>query len=58
MEERKISIFCRKAVRLLGILMIGYLFLQGLFTICCIQRVTDRTYYVLRLPIPKMGFAP
>lgn len=26
--------------------MIGYLFLQGLFTICCIQRVTERTYYI------------
>lgn len=42
----KFSAFCRKAVRIIGIFIIGYLFLQGLFTICCIQRVTETTYYM------------
>lgn len=46
MNERKISIFCRRAVRIMGIIIVGYLFLQGLFTVCCIQRVTERTHYI------------
>lgn len=33
-------------VRCLGIGIVGYLFLQGLFTICTIQSVTERTFYV------------
>ncbi|MDE7113798.1 MAG: glycosyltransferase family 39 protein [Acetatifactor sp.] len=33
-------------VRCLGIVMVGYLFLQGLFTVCTIQSVTERTFYV------------
>lgn len=33
-------------VRWLGILIAGYLFLQGLFTVCTIQSVTERTFYV------------
>lgn len=42
----KISDFCKKFVRYLGILFVGYLFLQGLFTICCIQRVNEDIYFV------------
>lgn len=33
-------------VRCLGIAIVGYLFLQGLFTVCTIQSVTERTFYV------------
>lgn len=33
-------------IRILCICAVGYLFLQGLFTICTIQRVTERTFYV------------
>ncbi len=33
-------------VRSLGFLVAAYLFLQGLFTICTIQSVTERTFYV------------
>lgn len=42
----KISGFCRKLVRGLGILFAGYLFLQGLFTICCIRRVSEKVYFM------------
>jgi len=42
MNERKISIICRTIVRYIGIVFIGYLFLQGLFTICCIQQIEER----------------
>lgn len=34
------------AVRVLGIIFVGYLFLQGLFTICLIQRVEEKTYFM------------
>ncbi|MBR1853317.1 MAG: hypothetical protein IJ794_09285 [Lachnospiraceae bacterium] len=33
-------------VRGIGTVFVGYLFLQGLFTICCIRRVTELTYYM------------
>lgn len=33
-------------IRILGIIVVGYLFLQGLFTVCTIQHVTERTFYV------------
>lgn len=33
-------------IRILGTAVAGYLFLQGLFTICTIQHVTERTFYV------------
>lgn len=33
-------------IRCLGFLIVGYLFLQGLFTVCTIQSVTERTFYV------------
>lgn len=46
MMEEKFSSFCRKTVRAIGILLVGYLFLQGLFTICCIRRVEETIYYV------------
>lgn len=42
----KISKIFARFVRFLGILMVGYLFLQGLFTICTIQHVAERTFYV------------
>lgn len=42
----KISRFCACFFRILGIIIVGYLFLQGIFTICPIQRVTARTFYV------------
>lgn len=34
------------AVRVIGAVFVGYIFLQGLFTICCIRRVTERTFYM------------
>lgn len=43
---RKINSFCCMVVRVLGILFVGYLFLQGLFTICLIQRVEEKTYFM------------
>lgn len=43
---KKMDIACRQIVRWLGILFVGYLFLQGLFTICCIQRVEETTYFM------------
>lgn len=43
---KKISNVCRRVVRGIGIFLIGYLFLQGLFTICCIQRVSENTYFM------------
>ena len=33
-------------IRIIGIILTGYLFLQGLFTVCCIQSVTEKTFYV------------
>ncbi|MCM1186666.1 MAG: hypothetical protein NC251_09075 [Lachnoclostridium sp.] len=42
----KINRICCKIVRVLGSAFVGYLFLQGLFTICCIQRVTEKVYFV------------
>lgn len=51
----KFSNFCCKAVRGIGIFLTGYLFLQGLFTICCIQRVTETTYYVKNNPFPQLA---
>ncbi|MCM1100055.1 MAG: hypothetical protein NC079_04670 [Clostridium sp.] len=41
-----ISNFCKRVVRYLGILFTGYLFLQGLFTICCIRRVNEDIYFM------------
>lgn len=43
---KKMDIACRQIIRWLGILCVGYLFLQGLFTICCIQRVEETTYFM------------
>lgn len=42
----KFTDFSCKFIRVFGIILIGYLFLQGLFTICCIQAVTEKTFYV------------
>ncbi len=33
-------------IRVIGVFFIGYIFLQGLYTICCIQRVEELTYYM------------
>ena len=44
--NKKIISACCKAIRILGIIIIGYLFLQGLFTICCIQRVTEKVFFM------------
>ena len=37
-------------MRIVSIIIIGYLFLQGLFTICNMQRVTERVYYMKNNP--------
>lgn len=37
-------------VRIISIIIIGYLFLQGLFTICNMQRVTEQVYYMKNNP--------
>ena len=42
----KTSKFFAYFIRCLGICIVGYLFLQGLFTVCAIQRVTERSFYV------------
>lgn len=39
-----------RIVRIVSIIIIGYLFLQGLFTICNMQRVTERVYYMKIIP--------
>lgn len=39
-----------KTVRIISIIIIGYLFLQGLFTICNMQRVTEQVYYMKNNP--------
>lgn len=46
MVENKFSVVCQGFIRGIGILMVGYLFLQGLFTICCVERVAEKTYYI------------
>lgn len=46
MWKEKINSICCMAVRVLGIAFVGYLFLQGLFTICLIQRVEEKTYFM------------
>ena len=35
-----------KFIRFFCVILTGYLFLQGLFTLCNIQRVTEKTFYV------------
>lgn len=45
-SKEKINYICCAAVRVLGIIFVGYLFLQGLFTICLIQRVEEKTYFM------------
>ena len=42
----KASRFFVRCIRFLGIAIVGYLFLQGLFTVCTIQSVTERTFFV------------
>ena len=42
----RIGKYFAQLIRGLGIAAVGYLFLQGLFTICTIQHVTERTFYV------------
>jgi len=44
--KEKVNFICCMAVRVLGIIFTGYLFLQGIFTICLIQRVEEKTYYM------------
>ena len=39
-----------RIVRIVSIIIIGYLFLQGLFTICNMQRVTEQVYYMKIIP--------
>lgn len=39
-----------RIVRIVSIIIIGYLFLQGLFTICNMQRVTEQVYYMKNNP--------
>ncbi len=46
MIMKSIDTVCRQIVRWLGIILVGYLFLQGLFTICCIQRVEETTFFM------------
>lgn len=47
----KIARIFAQLIRILCIAAAGYLFLQGLFTICTIQRVTERTFYVDNNPL-------
>ena len=47
--ERMEKIYSR-IVRIVSIIIIGYLFLQGLFTICNMQRVTEQVYYMKNNP--------
>lgn len=42
----KINTAACMCLRIFGVIFIGYLFLQGLFTICLIQRVEEKTYYM------------
>ncbi|MCM1326065.1 MAG: hypothetical protein NC243_05955 [Lachnoclostridium sp.] len=51
----KINRICQKLVRYLGILFVGYLFLQGLFTMCCIQRVNERVYFIRNHALPQLA---
>jgi hypothetical protein len=46
MWKEKINSSVCLFIRILGIVFVGYLFLQGLFTICLIQRVEEKTYYI------------
>ena len=42
----KIAKIFAQLISILCIGAVGYLFLQGVFTVCTIQRVTERTFYV------------
>ena len=46
MIKQKINDFCRGTVRVIGIILVGYLFLQGMFTICCIQQIKEKVFYI------------
>lgn len=46
MWKNKVNDFCFNLVRIIGIIFVGYIFLQGLFTICMIQRVEEKVYYM------------
>ena len=52
---KKLNDFCCMVIRVLGIFFAGYIFLQGLFTICCIQRVEERTYYMANNTIRQLA---
>ena len=40
-----------KTVRVIAVILTGYLFLQGLFTLCNIQRVEEKTFFVKNNPL-------
>lgn len=44
----------RKSIRFLSIVLIGYLFFQGIFTLCNIQRIEEKTFFVRNNPIPAL----
>ncbi len=43
---KKIADFCLAGIRAAAIIAVGYLFIQGLFTLCCIQRVSEQLYFI------------
>lgn len=43
--------FYVKTVRVIAVILTGYLFLQGLFTLCNIQRVEEKTFFVKNNPL-------
>lgn len=51
----RIGKFYIQLIRFLSIAVVGYLFLQGMFTVCAIQRVTERTFFVENHPLYAVG---
>ncbi len=51
----RIGKFYIQLIRCLSIAVVGYLFLQGIFTVCAIQRVTERTFFVENHPLYAVG---
>lgn len=40
-----------KTVRVIAVILTGYLFLQGLFTLCNIQRIEEKTFFIKNNPL-------
>lgn len=50
-----VEAFCSRAVRAIAAILAGYLFLQGLFTICNIQRINEKNYFVSNNAVLQAG---